>query len=542
MPELSVSEVGRRHSTDTLNKLQGVHDTVMGLGATCNPSNTGTLPGAGAMGLMNAAASILRDGIPITESGGVLPMGASHSALHSALTAELLSSMAKDHPGGYDTTGQTPSPVIRDVFPNHIVYQHQNKFIKRGYTKTGPEHNPIVSLGAEKAQVHLAYVVHPPTTKAVNDEASRIIFIDQENLQNAEADADMAFKAGGGLALTETVGPFDEVELQEAQSEGSGGAKNLPVKLIAPGWGATGYYSPEVLKRDGPKIFKAGTHMYMNHATPQEEKDRPSGDIKNLAAVLATDAVWQDNGRTGPGLYSEAKVFSDHLAAIKEKGSHIGTSIRAYGRGAVGEADGRKGMIIEALTVGRSLDFVTKAGAGGQVFTESARDTAASSSTQHNPIQGETEMTQLETQSLQEALTQAKANAAENLRLKEQLIKRDAKEFIEATLRETARAVKLHPLTAERIINECMSTFPVTEDKNDVDRPKLAQMIADKVKIENDYLAKTSSRSVVEGLGQSLSPAPGLSEADYEKKFAEVYQGSVYGLTEAGANFAARGK
>jgi len=33
-----------------------------------------------------------------------------------------------------------------------------------------------------------------------------------------------------------------------------------------------------------------------------------------------------------------------------------------------------------------------------------------------------------------------------------------------------------------------------------------------------------------------------LSEGDYEKQFAELYKGPVFGLTEAGAGFAARGK
>jgi hypothetical protein len=90
-----------------------------------------------------------------------------------------------------------------------------------------------------------------------------------------------------------------------------------------------------------------------------------------LAAVLLADARWQDEGKQGPGLYAEAKLFSDHAERIREMAPHIGVSIRAMGSAKQGEAEGRKGAIIEAITAGRSVDFVTMAGAGGAVLSES---------------------------------------------------------------------------------------------------------------------------------------------------------------------------
>jgi hypothetical protein len=44
----------------------------------------------------------------------------------------------------------------------------------------------------------------------------------------------------------------------------------IPLKLIQPGWGSSGYYSAEVLERDGPKVFPLGTQMFWNHATQSE--------------------------------------------------------------------------------------------------------------------------------------------------------------------------------------------------------------------------------------------------------------------------------
>jgi len=42
-------------------------------------------------------------------------------------------------------------------------------------------------------------------------------------------------------------------------------------------------------------------------------------------------------------------------------------SIRAMGKANPGEAEGRKGSVVESLTHARSVDFVTFAGAGGAV-------------------------------------------------------------------------------------------------------------------------------------------------------------------------------
>lgn len=140
-----------------------------------------------------------------------------------------------------------------------------------------------------------------------------------------------------------------------------------PVKLIAPGWGSSGYYPAEVLERDGPTLFRAGTKMYWDHPTVTEEMERPEGSLRNLAAVLVSDARWDGQGPEGPGLYADAKVFEGYQQAVNEMAPHIGVSIRASGRAAQGEAEGRRGPIIQALTAAASVDFVTEPGAGGKI-------------------------------------------------------------------------------------------------------------------------------------------------------------------------------
>ncbi len=150
------------------------------------------------------------------------------------------------------------------------------------------------------------------------------------------------------------------------------GPGRLAVQIINPGWGSSGYYSQDVLEaaaRD--RVFPAGTHMYINHPTAQENYERPERDLNTLAGTLTEDAHWD-----GEKLVAEVAVFSKWREAVAEMSDVIGVSIRASAEVEEGgEAEGRKGRIITRLVEGTSVDFVTKAGRGGKILQvfESAR-------------------------------------------------------------------------------------------------------------------------------------------------------------------------
>ena len=137
--------------------------------------------------------------------------------------------------------------------------------------------------------------------------------------------------AGGGLRLVESAATLEAIRLTEAKAD-------YEIKLIAPGKGSSAFYPAEVLKRDGPKVFGAGTHVYLNHATAAEEAARPEGDVRNLAGVLTTAAEYREAHAKGPGLYARMKVFADHATTVEEKAPHVGMSIRASG---VAESGGK---------------------------------------------------------------------------------------------------------------------------------------------------------------------------------------------------------
>lgn len=167
--------------------------------------------------------------------------------------------------------------------------------------------------------------------------------------------------------VDETIEASETVPLTEA-TDGDGGMRRL-IRIISPGWGASGYYSSEVLERDGPDFVPAGTQMFLDHPTWTEEQDRPERSVRDLAAVTIEEAHWELAGPAGPGLYARADVFAPWAPLIDELEEHIGVSIRGRATSSDGEAEGRRGRIIERLVPpAHSVDFVTRAGRGGQIL------------------------------------------------------------------------------------------------------------------------------------------------------------------------------
>ena len=156
------------------------------------------------------------------------------------------------------------------------------------------------------------------------------------------------------------------VQLNEslAFSAPAGKGNKWRIKVIEAGWGSSGYYGADMLAEFGPRTFKAGTKVYMNHPGATEEADRPERDVHQLAGKLTSDAVFQENG-----LFAEVEFYSHYAPIIREMAGDVGLSIRATGAVKIGEAEGREGPIVESLSDNdpmTSVDVVTVAGAGGK--------------------------------------------------------------------------------------------------------------------------------------------------------------------------------
>lgn len=150
--------------------------------------------------------------------------------------------------------------------------------------------------------------------------------------------------------------------------------KRYKVRLIeGDKLGSSGYYPADMLKQFGPKVFRKGTPMYLNHQTPAEKADRPFGVVQDFAAELTEDAYYENDG-----LYAEIEVFEHHIPMIRGLKDKIGVSIRAKGTRADQplNINGKLVPVFTSLTSASSVDFVVKAGAGGKIvqMTESATE------------------------------------------------------------------------------------------------------------------------------------------------------------------------
>ena len=177
--------------------------------------------------------------------------------------------------------------------------------------------------------------------------------------------ADNTVANGGTRQPSEQLKP-EYTPLTEKAVRGDG---TIGVKIIAPGWGSSGYYSPEILQRDIPVAFPAGTHMMWNHDTPTEEAERPEGDLSRLAAVTVSLPRWEEAGAEGPGMYADARVFSGYAEAVDQIAEHIGVSIRGMGTQTTGTADGREGPLVGEITAGKKHRLCYPAGSRGQGVT-----------------------------------------------------------------------------------------------------------------------------------------------------------------------------
>lgn len=377
---------------------------------------------------------------------------------------------------------------------------------------------------------------------------------------DAEPMQDMA--EAGDASTRETVIDGEVVPLVERALRRDG---TVALRLIEPGWGASGYYAPEVLQRDGPKVFTKALKGFWNHPTAMEEAERPEGDLNALAMELVSDARYEANGPAGPGLYADAKVFGPYREAINELAPHIGVSIRASGPVKWGSAEGREGKIVQGISAAKSCDFVTLPGAGGEIIElfEAARVHSRPEGTRRKPaIVPPTQEGNVNEQQFQEAVsrleTQNQAVAEQNAALAKQneALVQQAARFREALLLREARDVvqtslskeTLPDVTRARLVESLAANPPIT-DAGELDKPAFATRISEAVKAEVTYLTQAAGYGSgrIEGMGPNGLPggqAPSedavKAEAAATASLTESFR--ALGMSEKEAAIAAKGR
>jgi hypothetical protein len=160
----------------------------------------------------------------------------------------------------------------------------------------------------------------------------------------------------------------DVVELQEAAENSLLG---MDVQIIRPGWGnkKDGHYYPAEMLRAYAERF-VGAKMYETDHKQAEKSTRTwvstIGEIKGYTddgAPIAKVIVHDPN-------FAE-RVRNLKAANLLEK---MECSILADGTARPGEIAGRKGKIVESITDVSSVDWVTRAGAGGHALSLAEND------------------------------------------------------------------------------------------------------------------------------------------------------------------------
>ena len=246
--------------------------------------------------------------------------------------------------------------------------------------------------------------------------------------------------------------------------------------------------------------------MYLNHPTAAEEAARPEGDVKNLAGVLSTAAVYHEAHAKGPGLYARMKVFADHAQTVEEKAPHVGMSIRASG-----VAEARKMIhgvpVLKELTSAESVDVVTKAGAGGMILTEAARA---------ENKQEVSDMDADKIQKLQESLEKTQAQLA----LRE--ARADAKEQAAVLL----ESVSLPAAAKSDVISRVVEAVPMKDGA--LDSEKLKEMVESEAKRIGKVISESVGGGRVTGFGASLAvESDPKAEKKARKEAERLREGAV---------------
>lgn len=139
----------------------------------------------------------------------------------------------------------------------------------------------------------------------------------------------------------------------------------VDVAFIEPGWGNEHdkhYYPAEVLKRDA-HVFE-GAKMYETDHRQQEKSTR------TWVSTISTISGFTETGAPVARVIVHDEDFAKRLKALSEAAmlEKMECSILALGEAKKGKVDGKEANIVERITEAQSVDWVTRAGAGGRAL------------------------------------------------------------------------------------------------------------------------------------------------------------------------------
>lgn len=289
--------------------------------------------------------------------------------------------------------------------------------------------------------------------------------------------------SGGSVTL------IDEAATQDSSAR-------LDVVFIRPGFGNTrdnNYYSTDMLRENAPKFV--GAKMY--------ETDHKAGE-KNTRTWVST--VTRLKGFTDDGApIGEVAIhdpnFAQRVRNLKELGliEKMECSVLADATAEKGsfEFGGRSGKKIKEIVRVDSIDWVTRAGAGGHAVAISESDME---------------------ESMEESTPKSGAPAVLQVEAPPEPV-----ETVES-VEESEEIVKLSEVEIRDVIDK--SRLPqVSKDRLSSSEYTSLQELETAVSAEVEYVKTLTGSGKPLGLGSSQAPSDGsirMSEADYTKAYADI--------------------
>jgi hypothetical protein len=351
-------------------------------------------------------------------------------------------------------------------------------------------------------------------------------------------------------------GRISEMLLVEAASPLDTKPRNarLTLECIKPGWGTSAYYPADVLKRDGPIVFKAGQNILSFFDHPEEGA---SEELDKLAGRLVSDGVWDEKAQA---IVAQAEVYPNKIESLRYCWGDIGISIRGEGVCAPGEAEGRTGAILQSLTKIYAVDYVTRAGAGGRIVSleESLKPkgkampteetsanalTEASSATSLGASQYDKVLQELSALRNQVSTTKTAYDLIleENRKLHTQQSTLVATSFLKERL---SQIDKLPPIAREKLAIQLVSNIPMEGSR--VDTIAFDKIIREAAIAESSYQATYQEQLIqsgrATGLVRGMGGVPQAAGSLQDTALQQLREGFLAGgLTPAQAEIAMRG-
>lgn len=161
----------------------------------------------------------------------------------------------------------------------------------------------------------------------------------------------------------------ESLQLAEAATTSDRKSGRMTIQVLTPGWGSSGYYSPEVCE-SAADLIAVGTQMFLDHPHQDGSGLDMNGNrsVRDIAAVITEAGRWDADAQA---VIAECTVTAPYREFLADENlaPHIGLSIRGSASDVIeGEAEGRRGQLIESVAAISSVDFVSRAGRGGKVL------------------------------------------------------------------------------------------------------------------------------------------------------------------------------